>query len=72
MSLNAEELAKARFKKLTMVRAYGVVLSVIGAAILAGKTALLPLIGLIIVLIGVFDVVALPIIMVRRWKKLDK
>lgn len=64
-------LAKARFRKLALVRVYGVVLALIGAAIMAGKAALPPVVGLIVLLIGVFDVLALPRIMIRRWKKAE-
>jgi hypothetical protein len=38
---------------------------------MAGKTALPPIVGLIIVVIGVFDVVMFPRMLIRRWKKQD-
>jgi hypothetical protein len=71
MTETPEAIAKARFKKLTMVRIYGVVIAIIGAAIIAGKTALPPILGIIILIIGAFDTLALPPIMIRRWKKAD-
>ncbi|NBC36777.1 hypothetical protein GTZ99_09435 [Novosphingobium sp. FSY-8] len=66
------ELAKARHKRLTMVRFFGVLLALIGAAIMAGKVALPPIVGLLILLMGVFDVVLFPLMLTRRWKKMDK
>ena len=68
----AEQIAKSRFQRLTVVRLSGVVLALIGASIMAGKVALPPILGLLLVLIGLFDTVVFPVLLIRRWKRTDK
>ena len=68
----AEQIAKSRFQRLTVVRLSGVVLALIGASIMAGKVALPPILGLLLVLIGLFDTVAFPVLLIRRWKRTGK
>ncbi|WP_206241576.1 hypothetical protein [Novosphingobium terrae] len=64
-----EEIAKARFKRLTYVRFGGVVVAMVGAAIAADKVALPHWLGLLLIVIGLFDVLVFPRMLVRRWKK---
>lgn len=65
------DIARARHKRLTGVRLFGVMLALIGAAIMAGKVALPRVAGLIVLLIGIYDVVLFPLLLVRRWKRAD-
>lgn len=65
------DIARARHKRLNGVRLFGVVLALIGAAIMAGKVALPRVAGLIVLLIGIYDVVLFPLLLVRRWKRAD-
>lgn len=71
MSLDAETLAKARFKRLSVVRFVGVLLAMVGAAIMAGKIDLPRLAGLLILLGGVYYALIFPSRLVKRWKKQD-
>lgn len=71
MSLDAEALAKARFKRLTVVRFFGVLLALVGAAIMGGKVDLPRLVGLLILLGGVYYALIFPSRLVKRWKKQD-
>lgn len=71
MSLDAETLAKARFKRLSVVRFVGVLLAMVGAAIMAGKIDLPRLVGLLILLGGVYYALIFPGRLVKRWKKQD-
>jgi hypothetical protein len=69
--LSSEELAKARFKRLTAVRFFGVFMGVVGAAIMAGKVDLPRLVGLLVLLGGLYYALLFPAQLVRRWKKQD-
>ena len=69
--LSPEDIARARVKRLTVVRFAGVALAMIGVAVMAGKIALPPLLGLLMVLAGVYYVLAFPAILIKRWKKAD-
>lgn len=71
MNMDAETLAKARFKRLSVVRFVGVLLALVGAAIMAGKVDLPRLVGLLILLGGVYYALVFPTQLVRRWKKQD-
>jgi multidrug transporter EmrE-like cation transporter len=51
------------------VRIGGVMVALVGAAIAADKVALPHWLGLLLILIGIFDVLVFPTMLVRRWKK---
>ena len=70
----AAAVAKARFRRLTGVRLFGVVLALIGAAMMTDKVALpgAHLIGVIITIVAIYDVVVFPLILTRRWKREDQ
>ena len=72
--VSAEDIARARVKRLTVVRFSGVGLTMIGMAAIAGKIALpLPrLLGLLMVLAGAYYVLMFPVILVKRWKKAEQ
>ena len=67
-----EAIASARVKRLTVVRFSGVALAMIGVAVIAGKIALPPILGLVMVAAGVFYVLVFPILLIRRWKKAER
>ncbi|WDF73782.1 hypothetical protein [Novosphingobium sp. KACC 22771] len=71
MSMDAETLAKARFKRLTVVRFVGVLVALVGAAIMAGKVDLPRLVGLLVLLGGIYYALIFPSRLVKRWKKQD-
>ena len=71
MSIDAEALAKARFKRLTVVRFVGVLVAMVGAAIMAGKVDLPRLVGLLVLLCGIYYALIFPSLLVKRWKKQD-
>ncbi|MBN9144800.1 MULTISPECIES: hypothetical protein [unclassified Novosphingobium] len=71
MSIDAETLAKARFKRLTVVRFVGVLVAMVGAAIMAGKVDLPRLVGLLVLLGGIYYALIFPSLLVKRWKKQD-
>ena len=63
-----QDPAKGRFIVMQLVRLSGVALVMLGLAITVGRTALPAPFGIVLVLIGLFEVLALPIILSRRWK----
>jgi len=67
--MSDEALAKARFKRLTAVRLGGVMVALLGVAIAGDRIALPHWLGVLLVLIGVFDVLVFPVLLIRRWKK---
>ncbi|WCT76482.1 hypothetical protein [Novosphingobium humi] len=71
MSMDAQTLAKARFKRLTVVRFVGVLVAMVGAAIMAGKVDLPRLVGLLVLLGGIYYALIFPSRLVKRWKKQD-
>ncbi|MDE1915732.1 MAG: hypothetical protein KGJ57_02475 [Sphingomonadales bacterium] len=71
-TLSREDIAKARHKRLSAIRFGGVLVVMVGAAIAADKVALPHWLGLLLILIGVFDVLVFPVMLIRRWKKEDK
>ncbi len=73
-TLSPEDIARARVKRLTVVRFAGVGLAMIGMAAIAGKIALpLPrLLGLVMVLAGAYYVLVFPPILIRRWKQAEQ
>jgi len=66
-----ETIARARHKRLSVVRFAGVALALVGAAIVAGKVDLPRLLGVIIMGLGLFYGVIFPARLVRRWKRQD-
>lgn len=71
-----ESLAKKRFFAITAVRFVGVILAMTGALMLAGKIGGLQemtaqALGLVLLLVGLFDVVWMPRILARRWRTAD-
>lgn len=64
-----EDLAKKRFFMLTILRFSGVALAFLGIAIIM-KRLIEPadIIGTILLVIGAFDVLVFPTLLVRRWK----
>ena len=70
--VSPEAIARARVKRLTVVRFSGVALAMIGVAVIAGKIALPPILGLVMVAAGVFYVLVFPILLIRRWKKAER
>ena len=70
--ISPEDSARARVKRLTVVRFAGVALAMTGVAVMAGKIALPPLLGLLMVLAGAYYVLIFPAILVKRWKKAEQ
>lgn len=71
-TLTAEDIAKARFKRLSVMRMAGVMVALLGVAIAGDKIALPHWLGVLFILIGALDVLVFPAMLVRRWKKEDK
>lgn len=65
----AEDIARARFKRLSYIRIGGVMVALLGVAIAGDKIALPHWLGVLLILIGAFDVLVFPTMLVRRWKK---
>lgn len=68
-TLTTEDIAKARFKRLSYIRIGGVMVALLGVAIAGDKIALPHWLGVLLILIGAFDVLVFPTMLVRRWKK---
>ena len=71
MDLSPEAIAAARVKRLTVVRLAGVGLVLIGGAAIADRIDLpLPhLLGLLMLLAGLYYALVFPLILARRWRK---
>ena len=67
--MSPEDLAKARFKRLSYIRIGGVMVALLGVAIAGDRIALPHWLGVLLVLIGVFDMLVFPTLLIRRWKK---
>lgn len=64
-----DDQAKRRFFALTMIRFSGVALAFLGIAIIMRRLVEpADLIGTILIMIGVFDVLIFPTLLLRRWK----
>ena len=68
----AEMLARARVRRLNVVRLAGVGLALVGAAIMAGKVDLPRLVGVLILLGGMYYGLLFPTLLVRRWKRAER
>lgn len=64
----ADDPARSRFFTLQAVRATGLAFVIVGLAVLNAKLAWPRPIGVLAVLIGLFDALFLPTILARRWK----
>ncbi len=65
-------LEKKRFLAIQLVRLSGVALVLLGVLISGGKIDLPPLVGYVIVLVGLTDVFLMPRLLARRWRSPDK
>lgn len=63
--------AKARFFALVLIRWTGVGLVLLGLLINAGKIAAPGILGVVLVVFGLFDAFVMPVILARRWKTKD-
>ena len=63
--------ARARFMALTLIRWTGVGLVLVGMLINAGRIAAPGILGVVLVLLGLFDACIMPVILARRWKTKD-
>jgi hypothetical protein len=63
-----DDIGRKRFMVMNAVRFTGVGLAVFGAAIVAGKIALPPAIGYILIAAGAIDALIVPILLARSWK----
>ena len=64
-----DDQAKRRFFALTMIRFSGVALAFLGIAIIMRRLVEpADLIGTILIMIGFFDVLIFPMLLLRRWK----
>lgn len=66
--MSGADPAKARFLVIQLVRVSGVALALFGMLALAGRFDLPRPAGLALVLIGMIDALALPIMLARRWR----
>jgi len=66
--MTTKDPAKARFLAINLIRASGVVFAMLGALTAAGKLPLPPLAGYVLLAVGLFDVMVMPLILARRWK----
>ena len=67
--LSGEEIVRARLRRLTVVRLAGVALCLIGLAVCAGQIALPRLVGVLVVLVGLYEALVFPLVLSRRWRK---
>lgn len=65
---NRKDPAKARFIAITLIRMSGAVFVLLGLLITEQRIALPWAVGLILTLVGFFDVFVMPKILARKWK----
>ena len=65
---SAKDPAKSRFLVLQVMRLSGAVLAIFGLSILAGKIDLPRIAGVALFLVGLFDLLVFPMILIKRWK----
>lgn len=64
----SEDLAKRRYFTIQAVRLAGVVMALLGVAVIAGRLNWPDLLGYFLFLNGLFDALFLPTLLARRWK----
>lgn len=66
--MTASDPAKARFLAITLIRLSGVAFAILGTLAIAGKVPLPAVAGYVLLAVGLFDVLAMPLILAKRWK----
>jgi hypothetical protein len=64
----ASDPAKSRFIAIQLIRLTGVGMVMLGIAIMVGKVDLPRVAGYALAAIGLFDAMAMPVILARRWR----
>ena len=67
-STRAPDPAKSRFIAIQLIRLTGVGMVMLGIAIMVGKVDLPRVSGYLLAAIGLFDAMAMPTILARRWR----
>jgi hypothetical protein len=65
---SSEQVAKARFMALQMMRLSGIALVVFGLLVINGKLSLPVFMGYVMLAVGVVDALVLPSVLSRMWK----
>lgn len=65
--MSQKDPAKARFFAIQGVRISGTILTMLGIAVLAGKTDLPRLAGYVLAVVGLVDALIVPTLLARRW-----
>lgn len=66
--MTQKDTARQRFIAVQLIRITGVAMAVFGLVTIAGRTSL-PLVGgYVLFAVGLFDALAMPLILARRWK----
>lgn len=60
--------ARARFFAMQFIRLSGAAFALLGLLVIARKVAMPPVAGYVFVALGLFDLLAMPAILARRWK----
>lgn len=66
--MTQKDPAQQRFIAIQLIRLTGVAMAVFGLVAIAGRTSLPLVAGYVLFGIGMFDALAMPIILARRWK----
>ena len=61
-------LEKKRFMAIQLIRLMGAALVLLGVLIAGGKIDLPPLVGYVLVLVGLVDLIVMPLVLARRWR----
>lgn len=70
--MTEKDPAQQRFIAIQLIRVTGVALAVFGLVAIAGRTSVPVLAGYVLFGVGMFDALAMPIILARRWKSPPK
>ena len=62
-----EQRAKARFLIINVARVFGVIMVLMGMAIIMGKIALPPVAAYILIALGLVEAFVMPTILARQW-----
>ena len=68
----AEELARARFMKLQLIRLGGVAMAMLGAVIISGRLIDLPELGYVLLVLGALEFFLLPNLVAKNWRSPDQ
>ena len=66
--MNDDEVARNRYFAIQILRIAGVAMVLIGIMIVRGRIAIDPIAGYLLIVFGLADIVAVPLVLARKWR----